>query len=136
MAFASRGCGNVEIARLAISKGSWAVSENLLLVFLTVHSPSFPQPFPLTRFSSERSRRTASLWLAAFCSRHRNRFALRSAVPVRRRCDLRSGIQPLRAVDEGSPTELHTTYRYVWFFPCRPSAVPELRRAGESSDTD
>jgi len=39
-----RGCGNVEIAP-AISKGLWAAMENLLLVFLAVHSPAFPQPF-------------------------------------------------------------------------------------------
>jgi hypothetical protein len=37
-------CGNVEI-ETAISTGSWAAMANLVLVFLAVHNPAFPQPF-------------------------------------------------------------------------------------------
>jgi hypothetical protein len=43
MAVVARGCRNVEIAA-AISKGWWAGMGNLVLVFLAVHSPAFPQP--------------------------------------------------------------------------------------------
>jgi hypothetical protein len=42
MAVAGRSCGNVEIAH-AISKGGGQRRENLHLVFLAVHHPSFPQ---------------------------------------------------------------------------------------------
>jgi hypothetical protein len=51
-----RGCGNVRIAGCAIRKVLVDGVGNLFLVFLTIHSPSFPQLFPVMRFSFARNR--------------------------------------------------------------------------------
>src|ERR1019366_3620233 len=56
-------CGN----RASDFQGLWATEENLLSVFLGVHSPSFPPP-SFTPSSSVRWRRTASASLLA-CAR-------------------------------------------------------------------
>ena len=132
-----RGCGNVEIAT-AISKGSWAAMGNLVLVFLAVHSPAFPQPFCLS-CRSACLRMLPNSFLLAACiliaaPTSLSAPARRSSWSMVRSLLQRSGYS--WAFAAVFPTAWRTTCTRGSSCPCCLSSVAELHTAGESSDTD
>src|ERR1035438_10510279 len=88
-------------------QGLWATEENLLSVFLGVHSPSFPPP-SFTPSSSVRWRRTASASLLACARPLPCRFPPLPVSPGRPASFLPGGVAPSPATAAESPTAWHT----------------------------